>query len=63
MSTAPCLRRNNEEPNAPWVVQKFGGTSVGKFPVNIARDIVGCVACLCAFHTFLTCPKLLHFVK
>ncbi|KIY68036.1 aspartate kinase [Cylindrobasidium torrendii FP15055 ss-10] len=41
MSTAPCLRRNNEEPNAPWVVQKFGGTSVGKFPVNIARDIVG----------------------
>lgn len=24
----------------PWVVQKFGGTSVGKFPLNIARDIV-----------------------
>lgn len=23
-----------------WVVQKFGGTSVGKFPINIARDIV-----------------------
>ncbi|KAI1816720.1 aspartate kinase [Poronia punctata] len=23
-----------------WVVQKFGGTSVGKFPCNIARDIV-----------------------
>ncbi|PQE22280.1 aspartate kinase protein [Rutstroemia sp. NJR-2017a WRK4] len=23
-----------------WVVQKFGGTSVGKFPVNIAEDIV-----------------------
>jgi hypothetical protein len=23
-----------------WVVQKFGGTSVGKFPVKIAKDIV-----------------------
>ncbi|KAI3322984.1 aspartate kinase [Xylariaceae sp. AK1471] len=23
-----------------WIVQKFGGTSVGKFPHNIARDIV-----------------------
>ncbi|KAI0192170.1 aspartate kinase [Astrocystis sublimbata] len=23
-----------------WIVQKFGGTSVGKFPRNIARDIV-----------------------
>jgi len=23
-----------------WIVQKFGGTSVGKFPVQIARDIV-----------------------
>lgn len=24
----------------PWVVQKFGGTSVGKFPTQIANDIV-----------------------
>lgn len=23
-----------------WIVQKFGGTSVGKFPRTIARDIV-----------------------
>jgi aspartate kinase len=23
-----------------WVVQKFGGTSVGKFPDRIAEDIV-----------------------
>lgn len=23
-----------------WVVQKFGGTSVGKFAVKIAEDIV-----------------------
>jgi len=25
---------------ANWVVQKFGGTSVGKFAVQIAEDIV-----------------------
>lgn len=24
----------------PWIVQKFGGTSVGKFPVKIAKEIV-----------------------
>jgi aspartate kinase len=23
-----------------WIVQKFGGTSVGKFPDKIAEDIV-----------------------
>jgi aspartate kinase len=23
-----------------WIVQKFGGTSVGKFPLKIAEDIV-----------------------
>ena len=26
--------------NANWVVQKYGGTSLGKFPVAIAEDIV-----------------------
>lgn len=31
--------RKNDSPNG-WVVQKFGGTSVGKLPVNIAEDIV-----------------------
>jgi len=29
---------------ANWVVQKFGGTSVGKFAVKIAEDIVLYVA-------------------
>jgi aspartate kinase len=33
------LRWKNDS-EAGWVVQKFGGTSVGKFPVNIAEDIV-----------------------
>ena len=24
-----------------WIVQKFGGTSVGKFAAKIAEDVVG----------------------
>ncbi|KAJ1329576.1 aspartate kinase [Microdochium nivale] len=32
------VHRNNSANG--WVVQKFGGTSVGKFPENIAEDIV-----------------------
>jgi aspartate kinase len=35
---SPSRWRNDSE--AGWVVQKFGGTSVGKFAVNIAEDIV-----------------------
>lgn len=30
----------NNDSSQGWVVQKFGGTSVGKFAVNIAEDIV-----------------------
>ena len=29
-----------------WIVQKFGGTSVGKFADKIAQDIVRCARCL-----------------
>lgn len=25
-----------------WIVQKFGGTSIGKFAVNVVEDIVRC---------------------
>ena len=32
-------RKNNA--NGGWIVQKFGGTSVGKFPEQIAENIVG----------------------
>ncbi|KAF8605550.1 aspartate kinase [Ceratobasidium sp. AG-I] len=32
------LQQNQE--SAPWVIQKFGGTSIGKFAVKIAEDIV-----------------------
>ncbi|KAG2127895.1 Aspartate/glutamate/uridylate kinase [Suillus bovinus] len=40
-STNPlALRQNNTDPEAKWIVQKYGGTSVGKFAVNVARDIV-----------------------
>ncbi|KAJ7512418.1 Aspartate/glutamate/uridylate kinase [Mycena galericulata] len=38
--TPPNLHQNSIDPSSRWLVQKFGGTSVGKFPVNIARDIV-----------------------
>lgn len=27
-------------PTGGWIVQKFGGTSVGKFPIKIAEDII-----------------------
>ncbi|KAI9746553.1 MAG: Aspartokinase [Claussenomyces sp. TS43310] len=35
-----AVYKNNSSSSNGWVVQKFGGTSVGKFPVNIAEDIV-----------------------
>ncbi|KAF8904601.1 Aspartate/glutamate/uridylate kinase [Mucidula mucida] len=38
--TPPNLHQNSIDPASPWLVQKFGGTSVGKFAVQIARDIV-----------------------
>ena len=31
--------KQNVSPNG-WIVQKFGGSSVGKFAINIAADIV-----------------------
>lgn len=30
----------SHDPNNFWVVQKFGGTSVGKFPIQIVDDII-----------------------
>ncbi|KAJ3535829.1 hypothetical protein NMY22_g6309 [Coprinellus aureogranulatus] len=38
--TPPNLHQNTIDPAAKWLVQKYGGTSVGKFAVKIARDIV-----------------------
>ncbi|KAI0074988.1 aspartate kinase [Panus rudis PR-1116 ss-1] len=38
--TPPNLHQNNQDPDVKWIVQKFGGTSVGKFAVRIAEDIV-----------------------
>jgi len=34
---------NAELAERSWIVQKFGGTSVGKFAVQLAEDIVRCV--------------------
>ncbi|KAI1260033.1 aspartate kinase [Xylariaceae sp. FL1019] len=39
MATNGTALLSNTSPGG-WIVQKFGGTSVGKFPDNIARDIV-----------------------
>ncbi|KAF8341955.1 Aspartate/glutamate/uridylate kinase [Amanita rubescens] len=38
--TPPNLHQNTVDPSAKWLVQKFGGTSVGKFPVKIATGVV-----------------------
>ncbi|KAF9265345.1 aspartate kinase [Marasmius fiardii PR-910] len=38
--TPPKLHQNSIDPDSKWLVQKFGGTSVGKYPVRIARDVV-----------------------
>ncbi|KAN0059732.1 Aspartokinase [Thecaphora frezii] len=34
------LRSPPDDPNAPWIIQKYGGTSVGKFLERIANQIV-----------------------
>jgi aspartate kinase len=38
--TPPNLHQNTIDHNARWVVQKYGGTSVGKFAAQIAENIV-----------------------
>ncbi|CUA68267.1 aspartate kinase [Rhizoctonia solani] len=35
-----ALLQNPDSPNARWVIQKFGGTSVGKFAAKIAEEVV-----------------------
>jgi aspartate kinase len=30
----------SNNPDLPWVVQKFGGTSIGKFLDNIANEVI-----------------------
>jgi aspartate kinase len=51
----------NESPNG-WIVQKFGGTSVGKFPDKIAEDIIRYETCYTRplvrlYETLLTSPS------
>lgn len=53
-STPPNLHQNSIDPATRWLVQKFGGTSVGKFAVKIAEDIVSYVSSF-----YITCvPSL-----
>jgi hypothetical protein len=37
--SSPVVRRANPS-SAPWIIQKFGGTSLGKFAEGIAEEIV-----------------------
>ncbi|KAI5121425.1 hypothetical protein M0805_006187 [Coniferiporia weirii] len=39
-ATPPSLHQNSVDPAATWIVQKYGGTSVGKFAAKIAEEIV-----------------------
>lgn len=34
------VKERKNESQGGWIIQKFGGTSVGKLPINIAEDIV-----------------------
>ncbi|KAG0164248.1 Aspartokinase [Apophysomyces sp. BC1034] len=36
----PVSFQYNNSPDLPWVVQKFGGTSIGKFLDNIANQVI-----------------------
>ncbi|KAH9941144.1 aspartate kinase [Epithele typhae] len=38
--TPPNMHQNTIDPAAEWLVQKFGGTSVGKFAAQIAETII-----------------------
>ncbi|KAI1797984.1 aspartate kinase [Ganoderma leucocontextum] len=38
--TPPNMHQNTIDPAARWLVQKYGGTSVGKFATKIAEDII-----------------------
>lgn len=44
------MRKNDSR--GGWVIQKFGGTSVGKFPKQIAENIVGYVSTKLLTHVF-----------
>ena len=55
-SQEPSLLRNNQ--SKPWVIQKFGGTSIGKFANKIAEDIVRLVLCyLCSRDWLIGCCR------
>lgn len=38
--TPQNLYQNSADPSVTWLVQKYGGTGVGKFAVKIAEDII-----------------------
>lgn len=54
--TQSLPKKNNAE--KAWIVQKFGGTSVGKFAVNIAEEIVRYgVYGACRYPSLISCVQ------
>lgn len=43
-----------------WVIQKFGGTSVGKFPIQIVDNIVGYVTFFKLFYFLANINAVVH---
>lgn len=63
------LHQNSNDPSATWIVQKYGGTSVGKFAIRISEEIVPYVFLSDLFsgcfsrETFCITSLTLRFVK
>lgn len=53
-ATPSFLIQNSTAPETPWIVQKFGGTTVGKFATKIAEDALAYVVLVAAslLHTY-----------
>lgn len=55
--TPPNLHQNSADPEVPWLVQKYGGTSVGKFATAIAEEIVPYV-----LYSYLTSTSKFYYL-
>ncbi|CAE6479721.1 unnamed protein product [Rhizoctonia solani] len=53
-----ALLQNPDSPNARWVIQKFGGTSVGKFAAKIAEEVVPITPFLSKRRAYITKDKV-----
>ena len=56
--TPPNMHQNTIDPAATWLVQKYGGTSVGKFAAQIAENIIPYVAAILRLTRCMTQPSM-----